>query len=94
VFFRGDDAYDKIHGGFQCDHGRSADGRSLFLFTTFAVHDGRIVPLVGNGHGGHYGESRSGKKGRYSYAEFSPQDKRDLVAYQLSIGGRQGVAGQ
>jgi hypothetical protein len=94
VFYRGDDAYDQIHGGFQCDRSRSADGRVLFLFTTFAVHDGRLVSLLGNGHGGHYGETKSGKKGRYTYGRFSPQDKRDLVAYQLSIGGRQGGAAQ
>jgi mono/diheme cytochrome c family protein len=80
VFYRGDDEYDTINGGFRCDRGTSADGRALFLYSTVEVRDGKVRFLLGNGHSGHYGKAFG--------TSLSEEEKLALVEYQKTLGRR------
>lgn len=82
IFYRGDDRYDQVNGGFQCDQPIAADGRRLFLYSTLVASDsGDLMPgkNTGNGHHGHYG-------GEFGTSKLDERQIAELVEYQKRIG--------
>ncbi|WP_156514400.1 c-type cytochrome [Planctomyces sp. SH-PL14] len=78
LFFRGDDEYDPVNGGFRCDRPYSVDGRKLYLFSTIEIRSDGVRTLLGNGHQGHYGE-------RFG-TELNEGERQAVVEYQKTFG--------
>lgn len=75
-FYRGNDEYDPVNGGWACDRPRSDvnDGRPFTRFDVYLDPKNKTGPIKGNGNGGHVWG-----------VELSPADKDALVEYLKSL---------